>query len=62
MKHSYLNALGIVSALGQGQTETLASLTAGNADGVTLQPNILANKPIVKELIQWNANANNISK
>ena len=25
-------------------------------------PNILANKPIVKELIQWNANANNISK
>jgi len=43
MRHSYLNALGIVSALGQGQTETLTSLTAGNVDGVTLQPNILAN-------------------
>jgi|APSaa5957512535_1039671.scaffolds.fasta_scaffold17809_3 3-oxoacyl-[acyl-carrier-protein] synthase I len=44
MRSSYLNALGVVSALGQGKQETLANLMAGNMEGVSLHPNILANK------------------
>jgi len=43
MSTVYLNALGIISALGVGHGETLVSLSKGNTAGVKLHKGLLAN-------------------
>lgn len=43
MSHIYLNALGILSALGNGKEETLSKLVSGNKRGVFLHQGLLAN-------------------
>jgi 3-oxoacyl-[acyl-carrier-protein] synthase I len=42
MNRVYLNALGIISALGNGKEETLSKLVAGNRRGVFLHKGLLA--------------------